>query len=360
MANSRREFLHEAIITGAAVGMFAGDGATAQTGGAVEAMPTDRATTFMALFGLRYPIVQAPAGGPELAADISNAGGMGHVALWGATPESARQTVANLREQTKQRFAVNYVLTFEPRSLPAALEAGAPVVQFSWGVPTQMMVSAVRQAGAKFGVQVGAASGARAAIDAGADYLVAQGLEAGGHVQSSTPLYELLPLVLKEAGQTPVLVAGGIATGRSLRKALLAGASGAIVGTRFMATQESTGHLEYKQALVEAQVDDAAMSVCYQDGWPGATHRTLRNGTLQRWEAAGCPPPGKRPGEGDVVATRPNGTKVLRYSIADPSRGLEGKVTDLAMYAGQGVGDVKDIPPVRELLARLWTECLAG
>ena len=360
MPNSRREFLHEAIITGAAVGMFAGDGAAAQSRGAVEAMPTDRATTFMTLFGLRYPIVQAPAGGPELAAAISNAGAMGHVALWGATAESARQSVANLREQTKQRFAVNYVLTFEPRSLPAALEAGAPVVQFSWGVPTQMMVSAVRQAGAKFGVQVGTAPGARAAIDAGADYLVAQGLEAGGHVQSSTPLYELLPLVLKEAGQAPVLVAGGIATGRSLRKALLAGASGAIVGTRFMATQESTGHFEYKQALVEAQVDDTAMSVCYQDGWPGATHRTLRNGTLQRWEAAGCPPPGKRPGEGDVVATRPNGTKVLRYSIADPSRGLEGKVTDLAMYAGQGVGDVKDIPPVRELLARLWTECLAG
>jgi nitronate monooxygenase len=312
----------------------------------------------MALFGLRYPIVQAPAGGAELAAAISNAGGLGHIALWGGTQENAADTVKSLRNQTKQPFVVNYVLTFEPRSLPAALEAGAPVVQFSWGIPRGESVSAIHKAGAKFGVQVGTAAGARAAVDAGAVYLVAQGNEAGGHVQSSTPLAELLPIVLKEAGRVPVLVAGGITTGQRLRSALLAGASGAVMGTRFMATQESSAHADYKNALVRAHASDTAMSVCYQDGWPGATHRTLRNGTLDRWEAAGCPPPGHRPGEGDVVARRANGTHVLRYSIATPSRGLEGAVTDLAMYAGEGVGEVKDVPPVRDLLMRIWAECL--
>src|SRR5207248_11292885 len=132
-------------------------------------------------------------------------------------------------------------------------------------------------------------------------------VEAGGHVQSSTPGSELLPLVLKEAGRTPVLVAGGVSDGHALQKILAAGAAGAVLGTRLMATQESSAHAEYKKALVQAHATDAAMSVCYQDGWPGATHRTLRNGTLNRREAAGCPPPGKRPGEGDVVATRANG-----------------------------------------------------
>jgi len=358
MANTRREFLKRTAIAGAAARMFAGDAAGQRS--VTDAMPTERAKQFMARFGLRYPIVQAPAGGPELAAAISNAGGMGHIALWGGTQASARDSVTNLRKQTSQRFVVNYVLTFEPRSLPDALDAGAPVVQFSWGIPTQAMVSAVRKSGAKFGVQVGTPLGARAAVDAGADYIVAQGIEAGGHVQSSTPLLELLPLVLKEAGDTPVLVAGGITTGRRLRAALAAGASGAIVGSRFMATEESTAHPDYKKALTQAHADDAAMSVCYSDGWPAATHRTLRNDTLNRWEAAGCPPPGKRPGEGDVVATGANGRKVLRYGIGTPSRGLEGTVTDLAMYAGQGVGDIHDIPPVRELLARVWAECLAG
>ena len=359
MGKTRRRFLVDGLLSGAAFRVFGGDAAAAaQT--TPSPMPTGRAKAFMALFDLTYPIVQAPAGGAELAAAVSNAGGLGHIALWGGTQDTAAESVAALRKQTARPFVVNYVLTFEPRSLPAALHAGAPIVQFSWGIPSREAVAAIRQAGARFGVQVSTAIAARAAIEAGATYLVAQGLEAGGHVQSSTPLVELLGLVLKEAGNTPVLVAGGITTGRALRNILFAGASGTIMGTRLIATAESSGHDEYKKALVNAHAADAAMSVCYSDGWPGATHRTLRNGTLNRWEAAGCPPPGKRPGEGDVVATRANGTKLLRYGIATPSRGLEGTVTDLAMYAGQGVGDIHDIPPAKELLARIWSECLNG
>jgi len=353
MTTSRRRFLRDSVMAGAAVPLLG----VSQSQAVLPVMPTARARAFMALFGLKYPIVQAPAGGADLAAAVSNAGALGHIALWGGTQDTAAQNVSNLRKQTSRPFVVNYVLSFEPRSLASALDAGAPIVQFSWGIPTRESVVAIRSANANFGVQVGTAIGARAAIDAGAAYLVAQGQEAGGHVQSSIPLFELLPLVLKEAGDLPVLVAGGITTGRALRSALAAGAAGTIMGTRLMATQESSAHDDYKKALVSAHAADAALSVCYSDGWPAATHRTLRNGTLNRWEAAGCPPPGRRPGEGDVVATRANGTKVLRYSIATPARGLEGTVTDLAMYAGQGVGDVHDIPPVKDLLARIWSEC---
>jgi nitronate monooxygenase len=275
-------------------------------------------------------------------------------------PEAARTVVIQLRSQTEQPFIVNYLLSFEPLSLPAALDAGAPIVQFSWGLPDNEAINAVRQAGAKFGVQIGTVQGAQAAFDLGADYLVVQGNEAGGHVQSSTPLYELLPRVLEVANSTPVLVAGGISNGVQLRTALEAGASGAVIGTRLMATQESDAHDDYKAALVRAEGSDTAMSVCFQDGWPGATHRTLRNATLVRWEAAGCPPLGRRPGEGDVVATRPDGATILRYSPVLPRRGFQGTVTDLAMYAGMGVGNVRDIPTARELVERLWAEALAG
>ena len=139
---------------------------------------------------------------------------MGAIALWKTTLDAARESVERLRSQTQRPFVVNYVLAFEPESLPAALDAGAPVVQFSWRNPRPDVVSQLRKAGAKFGVQVGTADGARSALDAGADYLVCQGSEAGGHVQSSTPVYELLPKVLDEAKQTPVLVAGGIGNGR--------------------------------------------------------------------------------------------------------------------------------------------------
>ena len=129
-------------------------------------------------------------------------------------------------------------------------------------------------------MQVANADGARSALDLGADYLVCQGVEAGGHVQSSTALYELLPKVLHEARNTPVLAAGGIGHGRKIREALLAGASGAMLGTRFVATQESLAHPEYKTLLIKSRGSDTTMSVCFQDGWPGATHRALRNSTL--------------------------------------------------------------------------------
>jgi len=360
MACSRRSFLKDTAIGGAALSIFGMSGVAAGEAPQAETIPTPRAKALMALFGLRYPIFQAPYGGPALASAISSAGAMGAVALWPTTPEVARETVTQMRSQTRQPFIVNYVLSFEPRSLPAALDAGAPVVQFSWGLPSKELVAGVRRAGAKFGVQVGTAQGARAAVDLGADYLVSQGNEAGGHVQSSTPLYDLLPKVLEEAKGTPVLVAGGVAHGAKIRTALMAGASGAVLGTRFVATQESDAHAAYKDALVRADAKDTALSVCFQDGWPGATHRTLRNGTLVGWEAYGCPPVGKRPGEGDVVATGAGGMTVTRYSLDTPHQGFQGTVTDLAMYAGQGVPDVKDIPTARELVERLWAECLTA
>jgi nitronate monooxygenase len=231
-------------------------------------------------------------------------------------------------------------------------------VQFSWGLPTAALIASVRGAGARPGIQVGNVDGARAALDAGADYLVCQGTEAGGHVQSSTRLSDLLPEVLEVAQSIPVLAAGGIGSGHKIREALLAGAAGVVLGTRFVATEESLAHSEYKNAIIRAQAKDTAFTVCFQDGWPGATHRTLRHATLVRWEAAGCPPVGRRPGEGDVVATRTDGTKVLRYYLGSPDRGLEGAITDLAMHAGEGVEDVKDLPPARDVVRRLWAECL--
>jgi nitronate monooxygenase len=323
-------------------------------------MPTAAASAFMARFGLRYPIMQAPYGGPAVAAAISNAGALGSVSLWVGSEEAARDRVRTLRAATAQLFAVNYVLAFEPRSLPAALDAGAPIVHFSWGVPSPSLVATVRNKGAVFGVQIATVDGARAALDCGAAYLVCQGLEAGGHVQSSTPLYELLPRVVEQAKDMPVLAAGGIGHGRGIRAALAAGASGVFVGTRFVATQESMAHEEYKHAIVRATASETALSVCFQDGWPGAMHRTLRNGTLDRWEAAGCPPVGQRPGEGDILAHRDDGSAIARYHFASPQRGVEGDVTELALYAGAGVDDVNDVPPAGDLVRRLWDECLAA
>jgi nitronate monooxygenase len=361
---TRREFITTTATAGAALAFSSAPESDASLAPTAISMPSERAKALMTLFGLKYPIFEAPHGArntsPELAIAVSKAGAMGALALTDHTPESARDAVSKVRSATKSAFFINYILAFPfesaAESLQAALDAGAPIVQFSWGLPPKEAISTIRAAGTKLGMQVTSRESAKAALDLGADYLVCQGTEAGGHVQASRGLYEALPNVLEEAKQKPVIASGGIGNGDGIRKALLAGASAAMLGTRFVATIESNGHPAYKQALLAGHAQDTALTVCFQDGWP-ATHRALRNRTFVLWDAAGCPPPGKRPGERETVATRPDGSKVLRYDYRSPYRGMEGAVTECALYAGRSVDFIKDLPAASELVERLWQEC---
>ena len=207
MANSRRSFLKGGAFIGSAVSAFAAP--TAQSGQETRegVLPTAKARQLMALFDLKYPIFQAPhaGAGSELVAAVSNAGAMGILGgLNRLSGEAVHELVKITRQLTKRLFAVNYLLAFDSESFARSLDAGAPIVHFSWGLPTKAMMSTLRSAGAKCGVQVANAAGARAALDLGADYLVCQGVEAGGHVQSSTALYDLLPTLLEEARGVPV------------------------------------------------------------------------------------------------------------------------------------------------------------
>ena len=364
MQRTRRDFIKTGAVASAMIGAVAESGLDAAQSGHTIPLPTERAKALMALFGLKYPIFEAPHGRQtcaDLAIAVSNAGAMGALAFLG-NPDETRTVVSRVRSATKGPFFVNFLLALapmsgsEPTSLKAALDAGAPIVQFSWGTPTKEAIAMILAAGAKWGIQVTSSEGARAALDLGADYLVCQGTEAGGHVQATRGLYEALPIVLEEAREKPVVASGGIGNGKGIREALLAGASAAMLGTRFVATVESIAHPAYKQAIIAAYAKDTALTVCFQDGW-AATHRALRNRTFRMWDAAGCPPPGKRPGEGDVLATRPDGTKIRRYRMESPLRDSEGEVTECALYAGRSVEYVKDLPAAGELVQRLWREC---
>jgi nitronate monooxygenase len=315
----------------------------------------------MPLKELAIPILQAPIGscaGAELAGQVSLAGGLGALALTWTPPQRAKSLVQAVRRMTNKPFLVNFVLAFEPHALTAALEAGAPVVGFSWGIPSQH-VRLVKSFNASVGVQVSNAEGARRAVDAGADFLIAQGVEAGGHVQATQPLAHVLPDVLRHAGTTPVVAAGGLATGEDIARVLQLGASAAMLGTRFIATTESLAHPTYKKKLVDASASEATLTVCFDRGWPYAAHRVLRNATLENWEAAGCPPSGVRPGESDEVAHIQDRV-VRRYEDTPALEGMQGNVLDLCLYAGTGVGKITDIMPAGELLRGLWRDCLVA
>ena len=317
------------------------------------------ATEFAASFGLRIPILQAPIGsmaGPELAAAVSAAGGMGALALTWTSPENTRRLLAQVRTKTDKPVQANFVLAFATQSLSAALESGVRVITFSWGMPTAE-ISLLRSYGARFGIQVSTTEGAKRALEIGADFLICQGVEAGGHVQATQSLWDVLPKIVALAQTTPVVAAGGIGNGKAIASALKMGAAGAMLGTRFIATHESLAHESYKRKLVEAGAKDTALTVCFDRGWPYAAHRVLRNTTLENWEAAGCPPSGKRPGEGDHLTTDSTGRGFFRYEDTPPHANMAGDIEGMCLYAGVSCDDVQDIPSAKQLTERLWIQC---
>lgn len=316
---------------------------------------SEKSQALLNRFDLKYPIFQAAPGGEELAVAVANSGAMGAVSLSWESPDDAFELITRIKQATKGNFYANFVLHFEPTSLDKALEAGCPNVQFSWGIPSRQTVTKVRDAGAGLGIQISSSLGVQKALELEPDFLICQGLEAGGHVQATSPLYHSLREVIELAGNVPVLASGGITTGHDIRLALAAGASGAILGTRFMATRESDAHDKYKTRLIEAVDDSTVYTICFNRDW-NATHRVLRNRTFLDWEAEGCPIIGNKPRENDVVGTYPDSEPILRYETVPPLRGFEGALEEMAMYAGQGVGKIQDLPSAHELITRLWRE----
>lgn len=280
---------------------------------------------------------------------------MGCIQFTWTSLDEVYEITQRLNKATKGNYYANYVLHFEPKSLDKALEAGCKNFQFSWGIPGRDIVSKIKNAGGKFGVQISSKKNAENALELKPDFLFCQGLEAGGHIQATQYIKDALPQVLEVAGSVPVLVAGGISTGEDNRMAINNGAAGVVMGTRIIATKESEISDFYGQKLVEAGEHSTVYTNCYNNGW-NAMHRVLRNSTFLNWVAAGCPLEGKKPGEGEVVAKGEPGYDIMRYSGHEPNQGVTGDLEAMCMYAGEGVKKIHDIPSASELIERLWKE----
>lgn len=312
-------------------------------------------TSFTRLIGIDQPIVQAPIGGlsvPALAGAVANAGGLGMMAISWMTPDEIREAVAGVRAITDRPFGINLIID-EPQEerLEAALAEGVGIISFFWGDPAPY-IDAVRAAGGRAFLTVGSADEARRAVDAGVDVIVAQGWEAGGHVRGQVSTLALVPAVIDAVGETPVLAAGGITDGRGLAAALALGAGAAWMGTRFVASEEAPAHPHWQSRFVDAEESDTFYSSLFDIGWPDAPHRTLRNATIDAWLAAGSPPPGQRPNEGEVLATRPDGSEVVRYQSVSARNTMSGRIDELSLWCGQGVGLVHEVLPAAEIVRR--------
>ena len=319
-------------------------------------------TTFCDLVGIDVPIVLAPMGGavgPHLTAAVSNAGGLGMIPLWGETPDELRAQVAAVRALTARPFGVNLNLNWpQEERLAACLDGGVPVISLFWG-DAAPLVARAHAGGALVMQTVGSATEAKRAADAGVDVVVAQGWEAGGHVWGSVATLPLVPAVVDAVSPMPVVAAGGIADGRGLAAVLALGASAAWIGTRFLASTEATIHPEYRDRIIAAGEADTYHGTLFDVGWPNGPNRVLRNSTVAAWEAAGSPPPGSRPGEGEVVAHSPRG-QALRYQINTPAFDDSGDIEAMALYCGQGAALVRRTQGAAEIVTEIAAEAAAA
>jgi nitronate monooxygenase len=299
----------------------------------------------------------AGAVGPALAAAVSNAGGLGTLALWRADIQALRQQVRETRALTAKPFAVNLNLEFpQEERLDACLQEGVPVISFFWRDPSALVARA-KSGGAIVLHTVGTAAEARHAVECGVDVVIAQGWEAGGHVRGKVATMPLIPAVVGAVGPVPVIAAGGIADGRGLAAALALGASGAWIGTRFLASNEAAIHRRYRELILQATEDDTVyLEELFDIGWPKAPHRVLRNSTVAAWEAAGRPATGQRPGEGEVVATSRSGGPIVRYRSYTPGADAEGDIDALSLWAGQSAALVQKIQPAAEIVREIESE----
>ncbi len=289
---------------------------------------------------------------PELAAAVSNAGALGTLALTWSTP--AGDVVRETAQLTDRPFGGNLILAEDQhRRLDEALEAGLRIVSLFWGDPAGY-VDQVHDAGGLVLQTVSSAEEARRAVGRGVDVIVAQGWEGGGHVKGQVATLPLVPAVVDAVAPVPVIAAGGIGDGRGVAAVLALGAQAAWLGTRFLLAREMPLHEEYRRHLIEAGETDAQWYAdLYEVGWPNAPHRALRNSTAEMWEAAGRPPPGSRPGEGDVIAHFPSGEAILRYEPGAPMVGTTGDIEALSLWAGQSVALAKEPQSAAEIVAEL-------
>lgn len=299
------------------------------------------------LLGIEHPIAQAGMAreytNAELVAAVSAAGGLGILGCLGRPAEETIAAIRRIRSLTDRPFGVNFVLHRRNReTFAACLAERVPVFSFFRGDPEDAVAHA-HAAGAVTIHQVTTVAEAERAVAVGVDMLVAQGNEAGGHM-GPLPLLGFLPAVVAVAGGRPVLAAGGIVDGRGLAAMLCLGASGVLMGTRFLATPESPISPAYKRAILDTAPGETVASgifdLLWSFEWPGVQVRAIRNTLTDRWAGH----------EAELVARLDE----IRVAVEHAERADD--PTGMALLAGQGAGLIHSIKPAGEIVREVAVE----
>lgn len=310
-------------------------------------------TKLTELLGIRHPVLQAPMGGTAgggLASTVSAAGGLG---LIGGGRSDAEWLEREFAAAGNERIGCGFItwgLANHPELLDRALDHSPAAVMLSFG-DAAPFIPRIRSAGALAICQVQSLSQARRVLDEGADIIVAQGSEAGGHgsLRATLPLVPAVADAVAAAGrEVPVVAAGGIADGRGLAAVLMLGAAGVLVGTRFHVSEESLLSVVAKQRIVDASGDDTLRTKIFDIAiggeWPQEyTGRVLPNRFSDKWRSR----------EAALAADQ---AELARYSAARAASDFD----IAANYAGEGVDLIRAIEPAGEIVARLVAEAEAA
>lgn len=308
-------------------------------------------TALTRLAGIEHPIILAPMGGVAggaLAAAVSNAGGFGLIGGGYGNPNAGYGGEAWMEKQFRAAgnapVGVGYI-TWSLAQFPALFDhamAHAPRAFFLSFGDEMLFAPRIKAAGIPLICQVQDVAGARRALAAGADILVAQGTEAGGHGKSGRATFTLVPAVVDIAGDVPVVAAGGVADGRGLAAALMLGASGVLVGTRFWASPEALGSENAKRRLIQASGDDTVRTrvfdIIRELEWPeGYSGRALVNEFSRAWHDR----------EADLAKNL--STEKDRYWQAARA----GDTDRMVVFAGEGIDMIHAIKPAGEIVKEI-------
>jgi NAD(P)H-dependent flavin oxidoreductase YrpB (nitropropane dioxygenase family) len=320
-------------------------------------------TRFCDQYTLKTPIAQAGMAfvgmTPDLAIAVSEAGALGSIGVGLMPPDALAATIAAVRQGTDRPFNVNFITGFtDPARVDVVCEAGVKVASFHWGHPPRAWIDRLHGAGVRVFEQVGSADDARRAVDDGVDVVVAQGDEAGGHNLGTLPTFALVPLVVDAVAPALVLAAGGIADGRGLAAALMLGADGVWVGTRFVATRESAAHDGYKDRLVAAGATDTVKTSVFGPDMPAFNPmRVVRNRVVRESRSTG-PDRAQSTVEDEVIGSW-NGMKLHKYSNFVPMRELTtGDLEEMPLLAGQGVGLVDRVETAKYVVESMTADAV--
>jgi NAD(P)H-dependent flavin oxidoreductase YrpB (nitropropane dioxygenase family) len=312
-------------------------------------------------FHLKAPIINAGmafVAGPELAAAVANAGGLGMLGGAMVPAEGLRAMIQATRGLTGKSFGVDLIGEFiSDAHIDVLVEEHVSLAVFFWSAPSPAQVRRLKAGGVGFWMQVGSVNEAGASVDMGAEAIVVQGSEAGGHNRSQATLAILFSAVRDAFPRLPLIAAGGIADGVGMASALLRGADAVWCGTRFLASSEADAHEDYKHRVVKAQSGGTAMTRVFGPEWPDQPLRALINQAVRISE--GRADAALEEARGQMIGTTLLGGETVpvpRYSAILPTRAFNADLEWACLTAGECSANIKTVEPASAIIARMMRE----